>query len=76
MVRTPRVSARSLIENGSPCRAPSSRPFTTASSAARAASRAASAVSVQNALSRGFSRSMRSSTARVSVDGRDASARG
>ena len=65
----PCVKRRSLIENGRPWSGPSGSPVITACSAARAAASAASAVTVQNALSVGFSRSIRSSTARVSSTG-------
>src|SRR3989454_8465562 len=69
MVRTPLVNARSLIENGTPWSSPSGPPRITVASAWRARSSAASAVSVQNALSLPFTRSMRSSTARVTSTG-------
>jgi len=68
-VGTPLVRARSFTENGRPCSGPSRSPRITACSAARAAASAASAVTVQKALSVGLSRSMRSSTDRVSSTG-------
>src|SRR5262245_33140575 len=52
-----------------PWRAPRASPFASACSASRAAASAWSAVSVQNALTAGLRRSMRSSTARVSSTG-------
>ena len=69
MVRTPLVNARSFTENGRPCSGPSGLPDITACSAWRAAASAVSAVTVQNALSVGLRRSIRSSTARVSSTG-------
>src|SRR5262245_17709688 len=68
-VGTPLVSARSFTENGTPWIGPSGSPLMTACSARRAAASAASAVTVQKAFSVGFSRSMRSSTTRVSSTG-------
>src|SRR5262249_22023123 len=52
-----------------PWSGPRASPFISACSASRAAARACSAVSVQNALTVGLRRSMRSSTARVSSTG-------
>src|SRR5262249_48942581 len=61
---------RSLVEKGTPWRGPSRAPlFPTARSAARASRRAWSSVMVTYALRRGFTRSMRSSTARVTSTG-------
>src|SRR2546426_2890600 len=75
IVRTPRVNARSLIEYGTPCSGPRGPPRMTAASASRARASAVSAVSVQNALSVGFTRSMRSRAARVSSTGESCLAR-
>ena len=72
MVRTPLVSARSLMETGTPWSGPSEPPLITACSASRAAAMAASAVIVQKQFSVGFSRSIRSSTARISSTGESA----
>ena len=69
MVFTPAVKLRSLTENGMPWMGPSLRFFITACSASRAPFIAESAVTVQKALRRGLSRSMRSSTVRVSSTG-------
>ena len=69
IVGTPFVKFRSLMEYGTPWSGPSSAPEVTARSASRAAASAASAVRVQNALTTGFTRSMRSSTARVASTG-------
>ena len=75
IVRTPRVNVRSLMEYGMPWIGPSGRPAITSASASRAWAMAASAVSVQKAFTRGLSRSMRSSTARVSSTGESDRAR-
>src|SRR6267143_1596596 len=72
IVRTPLVKIRSLIEYGTPCSGPSAAPEVTACSASRAAASACSAVSVQNALTIGFTRSIRSSIARISSTGESA----
>src|SRR5262249_18071282 len=63
IVRTAGVNARSLIENGIPWSGPSGWWRMPAASASRARASAASAVSVQNALSVPFSRSIRARTA-------------
>ena len=68
MVRTPLVSDRSLMDTGMPWSAPSGAPDATIDSARRAASIAESAVSVQNALTSGFTRSIRASTASHQLD--------
>ena len=59
VVRIPRVSSRSLIEMGTPCRGPRASPRATAASASLAESMAWSAVTVRYELSRESSRSMR-----------------
>src|SRR6266478_8677785 len=70
VVRMPFVVTRSLVENGTPCRGPSRAPFLpTARSAARACFIAWSAVRVTKALSFGFTRSMRASTAVMTSTG-------
>jgi hypothetical protein len=66
------VKFRSFTEYGTPCSGSSRSPRITACSAARAVSSAASAVIVQKALSTGLTRSIRSSTARVSSTGESA----
>jgi hypothetical protein len=61
VVRTPLVITRSFTEKGTPCSGPSfALRLLSARSAARASRRAWSIVSVTNALSFGFSLSMRS----------------
>ena len=69
MVRMPFVRLRSLIEYGRPWSGPSGAPCITASSASRASASARSAVTVQKALSAGFRRARRASTACVSSTG-------
>src|SRR3984893_168368 len=70
VVRMPFVVTRSLVENGTPCRGPSRGPLLpTARSAARACFIAWSAVMVTKALSFGFTRSMRASTAVMTSTG-------
>ncbi len=55
-----RVSRASLIEKGTPCRAPSGAPLATALSAASALASASSAISVTTALTFGLTAAMRS----------------
>ena len=69
VVRMPAVICVSLIEIGSPCRAPSSSPRSTAASAALACANAASRVSSRNEFSRESSRSMRLKKSSVSSTG-------
>ena len=69
VVRTPLVNTRSFTENGTPWSGPSGSPRITAASARRAVSRASSAVTVMNALTVGWSASMRASTASTTATG-------
>ena len=57
------------MENGIPSSGGSAPPFITAASASRAVVSACSASTTQKALTLGFTRSMRSSTVRVSSTG-------
>src|SRR5262245_33347403 len=66
----PRVVTRSLVEKGTPWRAPSFAPLRpSARSVARASFKAWSAVRVTKAFRRGFTRSMRSRIARITSTG-------
>src|SRR3972149_6313945 len=69
VVTIPRVKRTSLMDTGTPCTAPSGSPCMMAASAIFAPWRATSAVTAQKALSVGFSRSMRASSASVSSTG-------
>src|SRR5207245_2602822 len=69
VVRRPRVKMTSLIDSGTPCRAPNGSALVTAITASRAPRRARSWATRQNALRRGFSASIRASTASVSSTG-------
>src|SRR5437667_6304412 len=70
VVRMPLVTTRSLVENGTPCSGPSLAPrFVSARSAPRADRIACSAVRVTKALSVGFRRSIRASTAFMTSTG-------
>ena len=74
-VGQPRARIRSLIDTGTPSSSPHGAWRCQRASLARAAASASSAATWQYAFSTGFSRSMRSSTARVASTGEASPAR-